>query len=298
MTRKRRGERVDGWLAIDKPAGRTSAQIVAEVKRIFSAQKAGHGGTLDPLATGVLPIAFGEATKTVEYVMRGSKVYRFSVCWGEARDTEDREGTVVGKSDVRPTTDDIAAVLPRFTGDIEQIPPAFSAIKHQGRRAYELARSGETPELAARTVSIREFSLESVDDRDHATFRVVCGKGTYIRALARDVAIELGTLAHVSELRRCQVGPFEEEAAISLDSLRTLGHSSIRSQLLLPVEVALADIPAISLTQDQADKLRRGESVSVDSSEIGLRCAMVSGRLVALAEMADGRVRPKRVFNL
>ena len=298
MVRKRRGERVDGWLAIDKPAGKTSAQIVAEVKRIFSAQKAGHGGTLDPMATGILPIAFGEATKTVEYVMRGSKVYRFSVCWGEARDTDDREGKIVGVTDARPPAADIVAVLGRFIGDIEQIPPAYSAIKHQGRRAYELARSGQTPELASRKVSIYEFSLESVDDRDHATFRVVCGKGTYVRGLARDVAIELGTLAHVSELRRCKVGPFDENGAISLDSLHTLGHSSARSQHLLPVEVALADIPAISLTQKQAEKLRRGETVSVDSSEIGLRCAMASGRLIALAEMADGRVRPKRVFNL
>ena len=298
MSRKRRGDPVHGWLSIDKPPGRTSANVVAEVKRLFSAQKAGHGGTLDPMATGVLPIAFGEATKTVEYVMRGSKTYRFSVCWGEARDTDDLEGTVVGDSDVRPDAAAIDAILPQFVGDIEQIPPAFSAIKLHGRRAYELARNGEVPKLTARNVSIYECALESVDDRDHASFRVVCGKGTYVRSLGRDIAAALGTLAHISRLRRCRVGPFDETQAISLDSLKTLMHSSARSQMLLPVEVALADIPAIALTQIQAEKLRHGETVNVESSEIGLRCAMASGHLIALAEVADGRVRPKRVFNL
>ena len=183
-------------------------------------------------------------------------------------------------------------------GDIDQVPPAFSAIKQNGRRAYDLARNGITPKLAARQVSIHELSLESSEDPDHATFRVVCGKGTYVRALARDLAEKLGTVAHVSELRRCRVGRFYENCAISLDSLPGLLHSPARSQLLLPVEAALADIPAIALAEDQANKLRRGETVSVESSEIGLRCAMASGQLVALAEVAGGRVRPKRVFNL
>ena len=298
MSRQRRGERVNGWLAIDKPAQRTSAQIVAEVKRLFQAQKAGHGGTLDPLATGVLPIAFGEATKTVEYVMRGQKVYRFSVKWGESRDTDDCEGAIVAESAVRPSAPDIESILDQFIGDVEQVPPAYSAIKRDGRRAYDLARRGIDPKLESRIVHIDSLSLESVEDVDHATFRITCGKGTYVRALARDLATRLGTLAHVSSLRRCSVGPFDESQAISLDSLKSLGHSSARSQHLLPVEVALADIPAISLTDDQAEKLRRGESVSVDSVEIGLRCAMASGHLIALADVADGRVRPKRVFNL
>ena len=298
MSRKRRGARVNGWLAIDKPLGRTSAQVVADSKRLLNAQKAGHGGTLDPLATGVLPIAFGEATKTVEYVMRGDKVYRFSVRWGEARDTDDREGSIVAVSDVRPDAADIETALDHFVGDIEQIPPAYSAIKRDGRRAYELARTGQDPRLTARSVRVDELSLEAIDDPEHATFHIVCGKGTYVRALARDLATRLGTVGHIDELRRCRVGPFEENKAISLDSLESLGHSSARSQLLLPVEVALADIPAIALTEEQAEKLRRGETVSVESNEIGLRCAMAAGHLIALADVAGGQVRPKRVFNL
>ena len=297
MSRKRRGERVDGWLAVDKPSGKTSARIVAIAKRMFSARKAGHGGTLDPLATGVLPIAFGEATKTVEYVMRGAKLYRFTVRWGEARDTDDREGALVAASEVRPRAGEIEALLDRFRGEIEQVPPAYAAVKVGGRRAYELARAGTAPDLAPRRVTVSRLQLLS-SERDEASFEMACSGGTYVRALARDLGLGLGTFAHVSALRRRRAGPFTEACAISLDSLQALGHSSARSQHLLPVEAALADIPAIALTAVQAEKLRHGETVHVDSTDTGVRCAMASGRLVALAEVAHGRARPRRVFNL
>ena len=296
MSRKRSGNRVDGWLAVDKPSGITSAQVVALSKRLLSAHKAGHGGTLDPLATGVLPIAFGEATKTIEYVMRGTKVYRFTVRWGEARDTDDREGAVIATSEVRPRACAIEALLDRFQGDVEQVPPAYSAIKVGGRRAYDLARAGAVPDLAPRRVAIARLQLLS-SERDRATFEMECGKGTYARALARDLGLRLGTFGHISALHRRRAGPFSEDRAISLDSLKALGHSSARSQHLLPVEAALVDIPAIALTAIQAEKLRHGETVYVDSTDTGVRCAMASGRLVALAEVAHGRARPKRVFN-
>ncbi len=298
MSRKRTGERVNGWLAVDKPAGKTSAQVVAISKQLFSAQKAGHGGTLDPFATGVLPIAFGEATKAVEYVMRGNKVYRFTIRWGEARDTDDCDGAVVDTSEVRPRVCEIEAELAHFRGEIEQVPPAFSAIKIRGYRAYKLARGGAIPDLAPRRIRITRLQLLSREGEDHATFEMECGKGTYVRALARDLSLRLGTLGYVSALRRRGAGPFAENDAISLDSLEKLGHSSARSQHLLPVEAALADIPAITLTVIQAEKLRHGETVNVESTDTGFRCAMASGRLVALAEVADGRARPKRVFNL
>ena len=298
VNRKPNGERVDGWLAVDKPAGPSSAKVVSISKQLLSAQKAGHGGTLDPFATGVLPIAFGEATKTVEYVMRGNKVYRFTIRWGEERDTDDCQGSVVGTSDVRPSITEIEAALGFFQGEVEQVPPAFSAIKTGGRRAYAIARSGQVPELMSRRVRIDRLQLVSWDDADHATFDMVCGKGTYVRALARDLGAWLGTVGHVTALHRRRTGPFDENQAISLDSLEALGHSSARSQYLLPVEAALADIPAIALTNIQAEKLRHGETVHVESPETGVRCAMSSGRLIAIAELANGRVRPKRVFDL
>ena len=298
VNRKPNGERVDGWLAVDKPAGPSSAKVVSILKQLLSARKAGHGGTLDPFATGVLPIAFGEATKTVEYVMRGDKVYRFTIRWGEERDTDDCQGSMVSTSDVRPSVGEIEAALGFFQGEVEQVPPAFSAIKTGGRRAYAIARSGQMPELMSRRVRIDRLQLVSWDDADHATFDMVCGKGTYVRALARDLGAWLGTVGHVTALHRRRTGPFDENQAISLDSLEALGHSSARSQCLLPVETALADIPAIALTNIQAEKLRHGETIHVESPETGVRCAMSSGRLIAIAEVANGRVRPKRVFNL
>ena len=296
MNRKRIGNRVDGWLAVDKPSGITSAQVVAISKQLFSAHKAGHGGTLDPLATGVLPVAFGEATKTIEYVMCGTKVYHFTIRWGEARDTDDREGVVIATSEVRPPAHAIKALLDRFRGDVEQVPPAYSAIKVGGRRAYALARAGAIPDLVPRRVAITRLQLLS-SERDQATFEMECGKGTYVRALARDLGLRLGTFGHITALRRRRAGPFPEDRAISLDSLKALGHSPACLQHLLPVEASLVDIPAIALTAIQAEKLRHGETVYVDSTDTGVRCAMASGRLVALAEVTYGRVRPKRVFN-
>jgi tRNA pseudouridine55 synthase len=237
---------IHGWLVIDKPAGITSSRVVENLRRA-TGSKAGHAGTLDPLATGVLPIAVGEATKTVQFVSAGCKRYRFRIRWGEARDTDDREGAIIGESTVRPDAAAIRATLPRFTGRIMQRPPAFSALKVAGRRAYALARAGRPPELALRPVEISELHLIAVAP-DHAEFEAAVGAGTYIRALARSLAEALGTLGHIAELRRLAVGRFGEAQAISLDSALALGHSLAASEHLLPIETALDDIPALALT--------------------------------------------------
>ena len=215
MGRKRKGDPVHGWLIVDKPAGITSSAVVGKVKRIFNAAKAGHGGTLDPLATGILPIAFGEATKTVSYVMDGIKTYRFTVRWGESRTTDDAEGEIVETSDVRPDEPQIKAALGAFVGDIEQVPPIYSAIKVDGQRSYDLARRDQAVELQARTIHIESFTFIEAPDADHGTFEVVSGKGAYVRGLARDLALKLGTVGHISMLRRLSVGPFDEKVAIS-----------------------------------------------------------------------------------
>ena len=298
MARKRKGRPIHGWLVIDKPPAMTSARVVAKVLESTGAAKAGHGGTLDPMATGVLPVALGEATKTTAYVMGGTKVYRFTVRWGEARDTDDAEGVVTETSEARPDEAQIRAALPDFTGVVSQVPPAFAAIKVGGRRAYALARRGEAVELAPREVTIDRFELLRVVDADHAAFEVVCGKGTYVRALARDLAARLGTVGHLSELRRTRVGEFREGDAISLDNLAALGHSAALSTHLRPVETALADIPALAMTEQQAGRLRHGQAVQVDCEEPGLVRATADGRLVALAEVNEGTARPVRVFNL
>ena len=298
MARRRKGRPIHGWLVIDKPPGMTSARVVAKVLESTGAAKAGHGGTLDPMATGVLPVALGEATKTTAYVMGGTKVYRFTVRWGEARDTDDAEGVVTETSEARPDEAQIRAALPVFTGVDSQVPPAFAAIKVGGRRAYALARRGEAVELAPREVTIDRFELLRVVDADHAAFEVVCGKGTYVRALARDLAARLGTVGHLSELRRTRVGEFREGDAISLDNLAALGHSAALSTHLRPVETALADIPALAMTEQQAGRLRHGQAVQVDCEEPGLVRATADGRLVALAEVNEGTARPVRVFNL
>lgn len=309
MTSKRRdGRPVHGWLVIDKPRGMTSTQVVARVRKATGAAKVGHGGTLDPLATGVLPIALGEATKTVFYAMEGRKAYRFTVRWGEARSTDDADGEVTATSPVRPSEAEMRAVLPRFTGEIEQTPPTYSAVKVEGQRAYARARAREAFALAPRRVRIDRIDLVAVDDVDHATFEVVCGKGAYMRALARDLGECLGTRAHIVALRRTAVGPFTEEGAISLDSLDALGHSAGAFEHLLPVETALDDIPALALTEAEAQCLRSGKPVSLlrasDVERIGGMqpgmsvCAMSSGKPVALALFEKGRLRPVRVFNL
>ena len=289
---------MNGWLVVDKSAGMRSAVAVAVVKRRTQAAKAGHGGTLDPLATGLLPIALGEATKTVPHLMERSKTYRFTVKWGEARTTDDEEGDVTETSPVRPTVPDIEAALPRFRGDIQQMPPAYSAIRVQGRRAYDLAREGRSVELAPRSVRITRFVLVSRLDADRSEFEVDCGKGTYVRALARDLAVALGTRGHVAQMRRTRVGPFDEDAAISLDNVAEPGHSVALLEAIHPVETVLDDIPALALTGPQAERLRGGQMVRLPHVEDGVCRARSAESLVALAEARDGEIRPLRVFHL
>ncbi len=312
MTRKRNGRPIHGWLVLDKPKGITSAQAVAAVRRHLGAAKAGHGGTLDPLATGVLPIALGEATKTMAYAMEGRKTYRFRVRWGEARETDDVDGKLTGQSECRPTETEIQKVLPAFTGLIEQVPPIYSAIKVEGKRAYARARSADPFELAPRTVEVVTMALLDIPDSDHATFEVVCGKGTYMRSLARDLGAALGTCGCIEDLRRLAVGPFTENQAISLDYLASLGHDASALKHLLPIETGLDDIPALALTEEQAIRLRHGQtiqmllcddhrqaqSVTASEEEGAVVCAMSGGKPVALARLASGTLRALRVLNL
>jgi len=289
---------VHGWLILDKPQGVTSTAAVAEVRRLLDAAKAGHAGTLDPLATGVLPIALGEATKVVAMVMDQAKRYRFTVRWGEQRDTDDAEGTVLTRSSRRPSPAEIAAALPGFLGRIDQVPPAFSAIKVAGERAYDLARDGRPPELTARQVQIDEFELLEVPDSDHASFALKCGKGAYVRSLARDLGRQLGCLGHVSALRRTAVGPFGEGDAIPLDKARELRHKEALEEVLLPVQIALVDIPALAVTGPEAHRLKCGQAIRVPNNVEGTVYATAEGRPVALARAEDGEVRPVRVFNM
>ena len=308
MARKRRGHPVHGWLVLDKPMGVSSTRAVAIVRRLLDAEKAGHGGTLDPLASGILPIALGEATKTVAWAMAARKTYRFTVRWGEARTTDDAEGAVTATSDRRPGEAEILAALPAFIGEIAQRPPAFSALKIAGERAYDLARSGEAVALEARPVRVESLRLTAIPDPDHAEFEAEVGKGTYIRALGRDLALKLGSCGHISALRRTRVGPFSERQAISLDKLTSLGHSPPPFEHLLPVETALDDIPALALTEAEAARLRCGQAVlplrPTDRAFMlelgnGQRIRATCGtKLVALAEIADGALRPVRVLNL
>jgi tRNA pseudouridine55 synthase len=307
MSSRRTAVPLHGWLVIDKPAGITSAQVVGIVRRSTGAAKVGHAGTLDPLATGLLPVALGEATKTVPYVLHGSKQYRFTVRWGETRSTDDAEGEVTTTSAVRPTEAQIQAVLARFVGVIDQVPPAYSAVHVDGVRAYRLARSGRPVFLSARSVIVHRLLLLGRPDDDHADFSVECGKGTYVRSLARDLAAALGTLGYVAALRRTAVGPFTEALAISLETARTLGHSPAAPGHLLPVETALDDIPALALTDTEANRLRCGQPVGLnhrqDVERIGhlesgrLVCAMAGGKPVAVARFEAGSIRPVRVLN-
>jgi len=304
---KRDRRDVHGWVVLDKPIGMTSTQAVAVVKRLFNAKRAGHAGTLDPLASGGLPIALGEATKTVPFVMDGRKRYRFTVCWGEERDTDDTEGQIVKTSDLRPTAEAISALLPRFTGLIEQVPPQYSAIKVQGERAYDLARDGEKVELAPRPVEIHCLSLVEQIDSNRSVFDAECGKGTYVRALARDIGRILGCFGHICELRRTLVGPFTESDMIPLAELEALcnraasGEGSL-ADALLPVETALDDIPALAVTRADAARLHRGQAVLLRGRDApnssGTVYVTVAGRLLALAELGNGELIPKRVFNL
>jgi tRNA pseudouridine55 synthase len=305
--RKRDKRDVHGWIVLDKPVGMTSTHAVAVVKRLFAAKRAGHAGTLDPLASGCLPIAVGEATKTVPFVVDGRKVYVFTVRWGEERDTDDAEGRVVHSSESRPDEAAIRALLPRFTGTIEQVPPRYSAVKIDGERAYDLARDGETVELAPRPVDIHRLDLMEIPDRDHAVLAAECGKGTYVRSLARDLGRELRSFGHVSALRRSRVGPFGEQDMISLERLDALCHRAAVGEgnladVLLPVETALDDIPALAVSPADAARLTRGQAVLLRGRDAPIFSGMVhvtaSGQLVAIAEVDHGEIVPRRVFNL
>jgi tRNA pseudouridine55 synthase len=285
----------------------TSTHAVSVIKHLFSAKRAGHAGTLDPLASGCLPVALGEATKTVPFVVDGRKTYQFTIRWGEERDTDDAEGRVVATSECRPDAAAIAAALPRFTGTIEQIPPRFSAVKIDGARAYDLAREGEVVIIAPRAVTIYRLGLVEMPDRDHAVLAAECGKGTYVRALARDLGRSLSTLGHVCALRRDRVGPFAETAMISLEQLESLCHRAAAGEgnladLLLPVETALDDIPALAVSPADAARLQRGQAVLMRGRDAAVVNGLVQvasgGQLVAIAEVERGEIVPKRVFNL
>ncbi len=294
-------------MVLDKPVGMTSTHAVSVIKRLFTAKRAGHAGTLDPLASGCLPIALGDATKTVPFVMDGRKAYGFTVRWGEERDTDDAEGRVVASSDLRPAPEAIAALLPGFVGAIQQVPPRYSAIKIEGERAYDIARDGEEFELEARVVNIDRLQLEETPDPDHSRFYAECGKGTYVRALARDLGRLLGCYGHVSALRRTSVGPFAEADMISLEQIEALCHRAASGELsladaLLPVATALDDIPALAVSRADAARLQRGQAVLLRGRDApmvrGTVYVTASGSLIALAEVDRGEIVPKRVFNL
>jgi tRNA pseudouridine55 synthase len=304
---KRDKRDVHGWVVLDKPVGMTSTHAVSIIKRLTHAKRAGHAGTLDPLASGALPIALGEATKTVPFVMDGRKLYRFTIRWGEERDTDDAEGRVTQTSGLRPISEAIRALLPTFIGTIQQVPPRFSAIKVEGERAYDLAREGEKVELAARPVEIGRLELIETPDPDHAVLEAECGKGTYVRSLARDMGRQLGSFGHVSALRRVAAGPFGEETMISLEDLEALCHRAAAGEAsladaILPVETALDDIPALAVSRADAARLQRGQAVIMRGRDApifrGPVYVTVAGQLLALAEVDHGEIVPKRVFNL
>ena len=301
--KRRKGNPVHGWVVLDKPYGVGSTPMVGKVRWLFSAAKAGHAGTLDPLATGILPIALGEATKTVPFLMDAEKSYTFEITWGETRTTQDAEGEVTETSDVRPSEAEIIAGLPEFTGEIEQVPPKFSAIKIEGKRAYDLARAGEAVEIKSRPVRVDRFALTEAT-KDTATFEVDCGKGTYIRSLARDLAALIGACGYVSVLRRTRVGPFALEQSITLDALTQMCDRARVSEGLLSVSTALDDIPVLAVTDQDAIDLKHGRGITAPSQAFGhllnsehIR-AERDGVLIALCQPREGILVPKRVFNM
>ena len=289
---------VNGWINLDKPVGVTSTQAVARLKRLFNAKKVGHAGTLDPLASGVLPVAFGEATKTVPIVQDGAKAYEFVVRWGVETDTDDAEGRVVATSDARPSPSEIEAALPSFVGVVSQTPPNFSAIRIAGERAYDLARSGETFEIAPRLVAIHRFALVSAE-RDEARFEADCGKGAYVRALARDLGRTLGCHGHVVFLRRLRVGPFHAAAAIGLEAAEASPEA--RAAALQPLEAGLAELPRLAVDRNGAAILRRGQKLLLRGAAIpesGAAYACCFGAPIAFGAIEDGYFVSTRVFNL
>jgi tRNA pseudouridine55 synthase len=306
MSKPRRERlKVDGWIVLDKPVGVTSTHALSIVKRLYKADKAGHAGTLDPLASGILPLAFGEATKTVPYVMDGEKAYRFTVTWGVETNTDDSEGEMVNSAAERPTTAQIEAILPRFMGVILQTPPQFSALKVQGERAYDLARDGEVVKLEPREVEITALRLMEQTE-DTATFEAECGKGTYVRALARDFGRLLGCFGHITALRRTRVGPFNTMEAATLDDLRAAGEDGAQAPdliaMLQPVERGLSSLPAVAIGNHDAQRLKNGQSVILRGRDapivLGQAYATLHGKLIALVEGENGELRPKRAFHL
>lgn len=319
MARRKKGRPIHGWVILDKPLGMTSTQAVGYVKRLFDAQKAGHAGTLDPLATGILPIALGEATKTVSFAVDGEKAYRFTVRWGAETNTDDAEGSVVRTSEARPRLDEIEALLPSFIGEVAQVPPQFSAIKIDGERAYDLARDGETVALEPRLVVIQDLRVVDVPDADTTVFEAECGKGTYVRSLARDMGRQLGCFGHVIALRRTRVGPFSEDEAVTKDEIDAAGGGGPVDaadpesllppaggepllDLLLPVETALNALLAVNVSSAEASRLKRGQPVLVRGRDApivtGMFFATCKGQIVAMGEADRGELRPTRIFNI
>ncbi|MEC9367657.1 MAG: tRNA pseudouridine(55) synthase TruB [Pseudomonadota bacterium] len=305
MARRKKGRLVSGWLILDKPGGLTSTEVVTHVRRLFDARKAGHAGTLDPLATGILPIALGEATKTVPFVMDGRKTYRFTVCWGVSTDSHDAEGIITAERPQRPARADIEGILHCFQGDIRQVPPRFSAIRVSGQRAYDLARAEEDFELQERAVRVDRLEIIEIPDENHCVFEMDCGKGTYVRSLARDMGEALGCFGYVYTLRRTRVGPFTEKSMISLDMLEDMSHSAAGCEgldtALRPVETALDDIPALAISGEDAARLMQGQAVLLRGRDApilkGPVYATSGGELVALGEVRRGELWPTRVFR-
>jgi len=297
--KRKKGNPIHGWVVLDKPYNVGSTPMVGKIRWLFQAQKAGHAGTLDPLASGILPIALGEATKTVPFMMDAVKSYIFEITWGETRTTQDAEGEITATSEVRPTEADIRAALSDFRGDIDQIPPKFSAIKIDGKRAYDLARAGENIEIKSRPVRIDRFDLIEAKT-DMARFEVDCGKGTYIRSLARDLAAQLGACGYVSLLRRTRVGPFTLDQSITLDVLEEMCDRARVLDGLHPVSTALDDIPVLAVTEIDAIHLKHGRSITAPSqfSDISMIRVEWDGTLIALCSPRDGTLVPKRVFNM
>lgn len=305
--RKPKGRPVSGWLILDKPVDFGSTEAVGKIKWLFNAQKAGHAGTLDPLASGMLPIALGDATKTVPYVMDGRKIYEFTVTWGEERSTDDLEGEATQTSDLRPSAEEIKALLPHYTGVINQTPPQFSAIKIAGERAYDLAREGEVVEIPSREVEVHRLTLLKAE-KDRAWFEVECGKGTYVRSLARDFGRDLGCFGHISELRRSFVAPFAEDTMVPLEELIALEKIEDRDERLAALDAFLVDtgealmaLPQIRISDDQAHRLRMGNPIILRGRDAPVAepeaVAFAGGKLVAIGEIGEGEFRPKRVFN-
>jgi tRNA pseudouridine55 synthase len=303
---KKKGRPVSGWVVLDKPVGMGSTEAVSKVKWLFQAEKAGHAGTLDPLASGMLPIALGEATKTVPYVMDGAKVYRFTVTWGQERSTDDLEGHVTKTSDRRPAEADIRALLPRYTGVIMQTPPQFSAIKIDGERAYDLARDGEAVDIPPREVEIARFDLLS-HEGDRTAFEIECGKGTYVRSLARDMGRDLGSFGHIAELRRTEVDPFTPDDLVTVAELEAAlkpqdseDRFAELDEFLVETAAALEYLPRVAVTDDAATRIRLGNSVIVRGRDAPIEaeeaCATARGKLVAIGAIEAGMFKPKRVF--